>query len=227
MFGVLLFVLTVREPKLEAEAAEPVRFSELQSRLLAAAKQAGAASLLLIVLTYKMGEALADGMWKPMLLDRGFSAAQIGLWAGTFGMLCSLAGSALAGLLARRVALPAALVAIAFLRAAGIGGEWWISATAHVAAAHVIAVTSVEHFVGGAITTVLFALMMRHTDRRIGATHYTLLASLEVWGKLPFAALSGVVATAVGYEGLFALGTALSVAFALLANLLAPRLARA
>ena len=43
--------------------------------------------------------------------------------------------------------------------------------------------TCVEHLLGGALTTVLFALMMRHTDREIGATHYTLLAELynELW----------------------------------------------
>lgn len=227
MLLILLYALFVREPPGEEARAQNLRLTEIVSRLRATIQAKGTAALLAVVLTYKLGEALADGMWKPLLLDRGFSAAQIGLWAGTFGMACSLAGSALAGWAARRVALPSALVAIAFVRAAGIGGQWWISAAAEPAAASVIAVTCLEHFVGGAITTVLFALMMRHTDREIGATHYTLLASLEVWGKLPPAALSGVLATALGYPGLFALGTLLSVAFAGLARALAPRLAPA
>jgi MFS family permease len=81
-----------------------------------------------------------------------------------------------------------------------------------------------EHLAGGAITTLVFALMMRHTDREIGATHYTLLASLEVLGKLPVATLSGVLAARLGYPALFAIGSALCVAFALLARVLSGRL---
>jgi MFS family permease len=158
------------------------------------------------------------------LFDRGFASADIGLWAGTFGMLCSLAGSSGAGVLARKASLPRALLWIAVVRALGVGAEWWIASLSAPSAASVIAVTCVEHFVGGAITTILFALMMQHTDREIGATHYTLLASLEVWGKLPLGALSGLIAERLGYEALFATASLLCVAFALLAYKLAPRL---
>ncbi len=59
----------------------------------------------------------------------------------------------------------------------------------------------------------MFAYMMSRVDRRIGATHYTLLATVEVWGKLPAAALSGVVAQITGYAWLFGISTALSAAF--------------
>jgi len=55
--------------------------------------------------------------------------------------------------------------------------------------------------------------MMSRVDRRIGATHYTLLATVEVWGKLPAATISGFVAQATSYAALFALATVLSVAF--------------
>jgi MFS transporter, PAT family, beta-lactamase induction signal transducer AmpG len=54
---------------------------------------------------------------------------------------------------------------------------------------------------------------MSRVDRRIGATHYTLLATVEVWGKLPAGALSGFVAQATSYSTLFALATVLSLAF--------------
>jgi hypothetical protein len=202
-----------------------MRFGAILRRLKQAAGQPGAWPLLLVVVTYKSGETLADAMWKPLLLDRGFSAAEIGLWAGTFGMLFSLAGTSGAGLLARRVALPALLGWIAGLRALGVAAEWWLSAQGQPSAASVIAVTCYEHLAGGAITTVVFALMMRRTDREIGATHYTLLASVEVLGKLPLATLSGVIAARLGYAGLYAVGTGLCVGFALLAVALSDRLA--
>jgi hypothetical protein len=178
-----------------------------------------------VVCTYKMGEAMADAMWKPMLFDRGFTKADIGLWTGTFGMIFSLAGSASAGVFVRRVALEKALIVTAVFRAAGVLGEWWIVSIPHPSPAEVIAVTCIEHALGGAITTVLFALMMRATDKAIAGTHYTLLASLEVWGKLPLGALSGVIAANVGYGGVFGIATLLCVAFAVLAAALRSRLA--
>jgi len=239
MIGVLLITLSVREPgqssgastpdtrvveRTAAETHQPLRLPAIVARLRELMKQPGTKALLLIMLTYKTGETLADAMWKPLLLDRGFRVAQIGLWSGTLGMTCSLLGSAAAGLLARSVALPRALVWIAAVRALGVAGEWWISSSPKVGAGAVIGVTCVEHLVGGAITTVVFALMMRHTDRQIGATHYTLLASLEVLGKLPLATFSGVLAVWLGYPSLFGLGTLLCIGFVFLAQALSRRL---
>jgi MFS family permease len=230
MLGVLVVSLTLREPDSDPAPAATdgergMSFSELGQRLRAAWQQPATAALIVVVLTYKMGETLADAMWKPLLLDRGFSVAQIGLWSGTFGMVFSLAGSAGSGALVRRAPLVAALIGIAGLRAAGVAAEWWISLLRQPSAAAIVSVTCLEHLVGGALTTVLFALMMRHTDRQIGATHYTLLASLEVWGKLPLASVSGVIASRLGYPALFASATALCVGFSLLTLLLQRRLA--
>ena len=224
---VLVMLIALRMPEADDESAPRagVPFASIVARLRALLRERTSWALIAVVTTYKLGEALADAMWKPMLLDRGFSAAQIGLWAGTFGMLCSLAGSAGAGLLARRLPLPLLLFAISSLRVLGVAGEWWVSA-AEVGSSGVVAVTCLEHLLGGAITTVMFALMMRHTDQRIGATHYTVLASLEVFGKLPAGALSGVFAAELGYELLFATATALCVAFALLARAVARALGR-
>jgi hypothetical protein len=59
----------------------------------------------------------------------------------------------------------------------------------------------------------MFAYMMGRVDKRIGATHYTLLAALEVWGKLPAGWASGFVAARTSYPFLFALATVLSIAF--------------
>jgi MFS transporter, PAT family, beta-lactamase induction signal transducer AmpG len=225
MLAVLFVSLGMREPASERVAAQPLDLRELRARLASAWRQPATVALLAVVLTYKSGETLADAMWKPMLFDRGFTAAQIGLWTGTFGMLFSLGGSTAAGVWTRKIALPTALLWAAVFRAAGVAAEWWLSLLTLPSAANVIVVTCIEHLVGGAITTVLFTLMMRHTDREIGATHYTLLASLEVWGKLPLGVLSGVLAVRLGYPGLFGLATALCLGFACLAAALRGRLA--
>jgi MFS family permease len=86
-----------------------------------------------------------------------------------------------------------------------------------VNAGTVIAVNCAEHFFGGALTTCMFALMMSRVDRRIGATHYTLLAAVEVGGKALTSTFSGVFADRFGYAPVFLGAVVLTMAFPFLA----------
>jgi MFS transporter, PAT family, beta-lactamase induction signal transducer AmpG len=230
--AMLLAVLPLREPSPQAPATASVAtgasatgtslpveersLAAVVATLVHALRQEGAGALMLFVGTYKIGESMVDGMWKPFLVDAGFSAPQIGLWIGTYGLVASLAGSLAGGLLATRRSLLFAVAVAAALRSTSMLGEWLVALAAPPSAGAVIAVTVTEHFFGGALTTVMFAFMMSRVDKTIGATHYTLLASVEVLGKTPGAWLSGVLAARLGYARLFALGVTLSFAFLLM-----------
>jgi len=191
------------------------RFGEIFAKLRRGLTENGAGWLLLFVGTYKLGETMADTMFKPFLVDAGYGGREIGLWVGTWGMLFSIAGSVAGGMLARRKPLLVAVGIAAALRAVPVAGEWWLSVvtpTPH----RVLAVTCVEHLFGGMLTTAMFAFMMGRVDKRIGATHYTLLAAVEVWGKLPAAWVSGFITAHTSYPFLFGLATVLSLAFIVL-----------
>lgn len=188
------------------------RLGEILRALREASAVPGAAWLLLFIGTYKLGESMADTMFKPFLVDAGFAAERIGLWVGTWGMLFSIVGSVAGGMLAGRWPLLRAVGVTAALRALTVAGEWWLSLV-EPTATRVLVVTCAEHLFGGALTTALFAYMMSRVDRRIGATHYTLLAAIEVWGKLPSGWASGWIAQHGSYSTLFAIATVLSVAF--------------
>jgi PAT family beta-lactamase induction signal transducer AmpG len=60
--------------------------------------------------------------------------------------------------------------------------------------------------------------MMSRVDRRIGATHFTLFASVEVAGKLPGGIMGGQLMEQAqwSYAQVLLLGVGLSVAFLLL-----------
>ena len=204
--------------KPDLAARGPRGITEILSALLQSFARPGAGWLLLFIATYKLGESMADTMFKPFLIDAGFGREQIGLWVGTWGMLFSIAGSVAGGYLARRLPLLHAVGIAALFRALSVGGEWWLSLV-QPTAERVLIVTCAEHFFGGALTTALFAYMMSRVDRRIGATHYTLLAAIEVWGKLPSAWVSGWITDHSSYSLLFALSVVLSLAFL---GLLAP-----
>jgi len=213
LFLVFLATALFREPA-SAEAPERASIGGILRRLLLAARSPGSGLLLLAVATYKFGEYLVGVMFKPFLVDAGYSMSQIGLWVGTYGMVASLAGSALGGELGRKWALVDALIFAALLRVGPLLLCWWLT-LGPVSPTALIAVTCAEHFAGGLITTVMFALMMGRVDKRIGATHYTLLASVEVLGKSPATWSSGLLAERLGYGGLFLLGAVFSLAFVL------------
>ncbi len=206
----LLIPLRERELTLSIPIEEPPSFREIARRIIAAFSLPGAGRLILFVGSYKTGETLIDAMFKPFLVDIGFTAPQIGLWLGTYGMIASLLGSLTGGLAAARLSLTRALLLACAMRMLPLCGEWALPYTTPNDAM-VIALTLAEHFFGGALTTVMFALMMSRTDRAIGSTHYTILASVEVLGKSPSNFFSGVLAARLGYGPLFGIGVALSL----------------
>lgn len=215
VFGITLFA---REPRPTASTSTGpgprVHWREVLQRLKAAMLLPGARWLLLFIGTYKLGEMMTDVLYKPFLVDAGITAGQIGLWLGTWGITTSLLGSLVGGVLATRMPLLGALTLTASLRILPLVGRWWL-ASSGVTEAGFVGVTLAEEFFGGALTTVMFAFMMSRVDRRIGATHYTLLASVEVLGKFPGGPIGGVLAQDYGwsYARVFLLGIVLSVAF--------------
>ncbi len=200
------------DPREPGSALDHPRMGEVLALLRRSLAARHTVWLLLFIGTYKLGENMADTMFKPFLVDAGFGLEQIGLWVGTWGMLFSIAGSFAGGYLASRIPLLSALAVTASLRVIPVAGEWWLSVVTP-SADKVLAVTCAEHFFGGALTTALFAFMMSRVNRRIGATHYTLLAAVEVWGKVPAAWVSGAITDATSYPFIFGLATILSLAF--------------
>lgn len=216
--GVFGVVALAREPRrvvdTDAPEGEQLSWSVLKERLLAALRLPGTGWLLLFIGTYKLGETLVDVLFKLFLVRAHFEAWQIGLWVGTWGLVASLLGSFVGGWLASRMPILGAVALASCLRVFPLCGEWWL-ATYGPTAPGVITVTMAEHFFGGILTTTMFAFMMSRVDKRIGATHYTLLASVEVLGKTPGGPLGGFLLTRLhwSYAQLFLLGTVLSVAF--------------
>ncbi len=209
----LVATLAWREPP-PSSAAAAVRGSgrAILAALAQVVRLPGQIWVLAIVATYKVGESMSDTMWKQYVLQHHDKQA-IGLWINTGGMLPSILGSLAGGVLAARSTPVRAIAIAAVLRAAAVAAYAAIAATDTSAWSTLVAASWCEEATGGALTTAMFAFMMSQVDRRIGATHYTVLASLEVAGKAPGGALSGVVADLAGFAVCFATAAALSVAY--------------
>jgi PAT family beta-lactamase induction signal transducer AmpG len=214
VLAVMVATLFYREPTRQAAASsDTATLAEIVRTVGRALSARGGALLIITIATYKLGEALADSMFKPFVLDAGYSKEQIGLWIGTFGMLFSIAGSVIGGILATRWSFERAVALTAVARVVPLAGQWWLAYAGNPSAAAIIGVTSAEHMFGGALTTAMFALMMSRIDRRVGATHFTVLAAIEVLGKVLPSLGGGVVADSFGHAFNFALATLLSILF--------------
>lgn len=214
--SVLTLMAFTKEPAPRESSGSEERKSwrEVLGQLKEALLLPGTTWMLLFIGTYKLGETMSDVLYKLFLVDAGIRPEQIGLWVGTWGQGASILGSALGGLLATRVPLLRALTLTTTLRLFPLLGRWWL-AHAGVTEGGVIGVTIAEEFFGGALTTVMFAFMMSRVDRRVGATHYTLFASIEVAGKAPAGPIAGQLFDRAhwSYAQVFLLGAGLSAAF--------------
>lgn len=215
-FG-LCAAFSLNEPSASENPKEKAKHRSIVDILrvvFSAMKAPGGAGLLVVIATYKMGESMAEGMWKPFLVKQaGYSPAQLGLWVGTYGAVAAICGSLCGGFLARRLPFAWALFIPGFFRVLAIAYQWVLVREGFPCENAVIGVTIVEHFFAGMITPIMFALMMSRVDRSIGATHYTFLATIEVLGKSPTRFFSGVIAARYGFPGTFAAAALFSLGF--------------
>ncbi len=212
----MTMVLFVPEPQAAPGAPkERVSWNELLAKVKAILHRPGARWLLLTVATYKLGETLADAMFGVWLTRvHQLPKAQVALWLGGWGMAASLLGSFAGGELATRFVITRAVFIAACLRLIPLIAQWaGVAGFFEISRETVIPLTIAEHAFGGLLTTTVFALRMASVDRRIGATHFTLLASLEVAGKAEPGLLSGVLVDALGFQFTFAVSVVHSALF--------------
>lgn len=163
---------------------------------------------LAVLAVYKGGEALAYGMVKPLLVDRGITLSQIGMLLGVVGFFAGLVGALAGGWAVNRFGRGRALIGCGALQIVGILA--YVAPAAGLGGAPALAAASViEHLTGGMATVALFTLMMDACGDA-AATEYTLQASVVVVATGLAATLSGLVAAKIGYAGHFALSALLS-----------------
>ncbi|KFO30616.1 major facilitator superfamily domain-containing protein 3 [Fukomys damarensis] len=187
------------------------------------------------VLTYKLGEQGAGSLFPLLLLDHGASASELGLWSGLGAVACSIAGSSLGGALLTRHWQPLPLLrSVLRLRLGGLACQTALlfhldtpgSTLGPGIMLRGVALLSLclQHFLGGLVTTTTFTVMMHCSQlapRGLQATHYSLLATLELLGKLLPGTLAGVLADGLGPNPCFGVFLVLS-ALPLLDLYLAP-----
>jgi PAT family beta-lactamase induction signal transducer AmpG len=200
------FVARLAEPVLAGEgAAATARPATVGYRALAAFfRRPGVGAWVLVLLTWRAAETMAQWMFNPMLVDQGYSLEQIGLLLGVVGSLGALAGASLGGALLGTLGRRRAMLGFGWLAALALVG-YQVPARELGGLAAVLAVVVGMAAAGGMATAALYTAMMDRCRPATAATDFTLQQSLAAIGPLVASGASGASAAALGYAGHFAL----------------------
>jgi PAT family beta-lactamase induction signal transducer AmpG len=140
-------------------------------------RRSGWVAVLVFIVLYKLGDAMAGTMANPFYLDLGFSKDEIAAISKIFGLVATLAGVAAGGALAARLGLLRALLLCGVLQMlsnltyalqAAVGHEPMLLA----------ATIFTENFTGGMGSAAFVAYLSNLCNTSFTATQYALFSSL-------------------------------------------------
>ena len=156
----------------------------------------GAGAWLLLLLTYKVGDAFGTVMIRPHLVDLGVTLPEFAELLGVWGTVAGLAGALLGGLLLKVFNRLLALVVFVTLEGIAIGLyslltslDWTLIYTLIIA----------EHITGGMATVALFTVMMDRCREASAGSDYALQSCLVVLSTLIASSVAGFFAAQFGY----------------------------
>lgn len=200
-------VLMTREPRL---VAPPASGSWLAQTVVAPfaefAGRRGWLLILIFVVLYKFGDALAGIMSSPFYVTLGFSLVDIANVAKIFGTAASIAGVFLGGAAVYRLGLmPALLICGAFQALSNLMYivQLWAGPDPTVLALTI----ATENVTGGMASAAFVAYLSRLCHPAFTATQYALLSALAATGRTVLAAVGGYLADHLGWQPFFLVAT--------------------
>lgn len=164
--------------------------------------------ILLFILLYKIGDAMASQMTTPFYLDLGFTKTEIGAVVKLFGFWATVAGGIAGGLIILHIGVMRSLWGFGVLQALSTAAFAWLAVVGS-SVPWLAAVIAFENFSSGLGTAAYVAFMANLTNRRFTATQYALLSSLMGVPRVFAAAPTGWMAEGLGWVPFF-LGCALA-----------------
>ncbi len=166
--------------------------------------------LLGLVATYRMSDTVMGVMANVFYIDQGFSKDQIAGVSKVFGLIMTLLGAGMGGLLIVRFGImPILLIGgiasaatnLMFVILAGMGADLNM----------LIVTISCDNFSAGLATAAFVAYLSSLTNLQFSATQYALLSSIMLLLPRLIGGYSGVLVDKYGYEQFFLISAGLGV----------------
>ncbi|MEB0057977.1 AmpG family muropeptide MFS transporter [Variovorax sp. LG9.2] len=184
-----------------------------------------AALILSLIAIYRISDVVMGIMANPFYVDMGFTKEEVANVSKVFGVIMTLVGAFVGGVLSMRVGVMRVLMLGAVLSAASNLLFAWLAGRGHDLHA-LIAVVSADNLAGGIASAAFIAYLSSLTNVSYSATQYALFSSLMLLLPKFIAGYSGVFVDAYGYSTFFIATAVLGVPVLVLVAL-ASRAARA
>jgi PAT family beta-lactamase induction signal transducer AmpG len=167
-------------------------------------------AIVIFIVGYKLGEAMAGVMAMPLYVSLGFSLNEIAAVSKLVGFVATVAGALAGGVVTSKLGVMRALILCGVLQSAGnlfyvlqaVGGHRLDYLALCVAA---------ENLTGAMAGTALVAYLSGLCSPAFTATQYALLSSLAAMGRTLVASSGGVLADKLGWVPFFILTTVATV----------------
>ena len=181
-----------------------------------------AMQVLALVLLYRLPDGLLAPMGGPFLVAEGLSEGQLGMLKSAFGVLATMVGVVLGGVMFGRLGMNRSLWLFGIAGAAGNLGYWLVARGGTASMEMVAGAVLLENLSSGLVGTAFVALLMSLCNPRFSATQYALLSGVYAVSSKVLAAPSGLIVKLLGWEHFFLLSAAASVPAFLLMVLVTP-----
>ena len=180
--------------------------------------------ILLFVMLYKLGDALLGTMTNPFYVETGFSKPEVATIVKGYGLVATLLGGFLGGMVVNRRGIVPALWICGLIQMASnliFVLQAWVGHDLTMLAVTI----SVENLAGGMGTAAFVAYLSSLCNVSYTATQYALLSSFMAQARTTLSAGSGFLAESMSWIGFFLLTTAAAIPGLLLLLLLQRRIA--
>lgn len=158
--------------------------------------------ILSFVFLFKLGDAIGASMLNPFYVEMGYSNLDIALIAKSVGLVASLTGLLIGGLLIFKMGIVRSLWVFGFLQATATAGFSLITYTGPEKWA--LAVTVVlEDICTGMGSAAFIAYLSTITNKKFTGTQFALLSALATSGRNVFSAVAGVMVKELGWAPFF------------------------
>jgi len=163
--------------------------------------------LLLLIASYRMSDVVMGVMANPFYRDMGFTKDEVAAVSKVYGVVMTLAGAFVGGVLSLRIGVLRTLFAGAVLSAATNLLFAWLATRGHDLAFLVFAI-SADNLSAGIASSAFVAYLSGLTSVAYSATQYALFSSVMLLAPKYIAGWSGWAVDNFGYVSFF-IGTAL------------------
>jgi PAT family beta-lactamase induction signal transducer AmpG len=169
-----------------------------------------ALELLAFVVLYKLADNLGGALIRPFLVQTGFNDFDVGIATATIGLITTLVGTFLGGMLTTAMGLGHALWVFGVLQIASNLG-YVLIAEVGVNRPLMYAAMGFESLTTGMGTGAFSVLLLRMTMKQFSATQYALFSSLFALPRILAGPVTGVMVDAIGWRDFFLFTIAIGI----------------